>query len=73
MTYRYMVDTQNPGHIKMYDGTDVADAMAAFSKSISDGVEYVTLEALHDLVKEADRSGGTTNERRMVLAGLGGH
>lgn len=47
--YRYMVDAQSPGHLKLYDGTDVADAMAAFSKSISDGVEYVTLEALREL------------------------
>lgn len=45
--YRYLVEANagsNRG--RLYDGTDVADAMAAFSKAISDGVVYVTLEAL---------------------------
>lgn len=44
--YQHMVDAQNPGHVKLYDGTDAADAMAAWSKAISMGVEYVTLESM---------------------------
>ncbi len=33
---------------KLYDGTDIPDAMAAWSKAVSEGVEYVMLEALAD-------------------------
>lgn len=45
MQYRHQVITQSP-YTVVYDGTDIADAMAAYSKAISDGVEYVTLESL---------------------------
>lgn len=45
--FRYLVETSGLGqHERLYDGTDVADAMAAFSRAISDGVEYVALEGL---------------------------
>ena len=44
--YNYLVDSSAGNRGRLYDGPDVADAMAAFSKAISDGVEYVTLEAL---------------------------
>jgi hypothetical protein len=30
----------------LYDGTDAADAMAAWSKAVSEGDPYVTLESL---------------------------
>lgn len=33
-------------HEVLYAGNDPADAMAAWSKAIADGVEYVTLESL---------------------------
>jgi hypothetical protein len=49
ITYRYLVETDGPSQARRrYDGTDAADAMAAWTKAILDGVEYVTLEALRD-------------------------
>lgn len=47
--YRFLVDVDGGGVTRRhqaYDGEDAADAMAAWSKAISAGVEYVTLEAL---------------------------
>lgn len=45
--YRHQVIEQGTGIYRtLYDGTDLADAMAAWSKAIEDGVEYVTLESL---------------------------
>jgi uncharacterized protein (DUF736 family) len=32
----------------LYQGHDAADAMAAWSKAVGDGEEYVTLEALRE-------------------------
>ena len=48
MGYRYLVDADAGNAGRLYDGTDAADAMAAWSKAISRGVGYVTLEALRD-------------------------
>ena len=48
MSYHYLVDANAGNRGRLYDGTDAADAMAAWSKAISRGVEYVTLEALRD-------------------------
>jgi len=46
MAYRHLVETDLPRK-KLYDGEDPADAMAAWSKAISDGTaEYVMLESL---------------------------
>jgi hypothetical protein len=46
--YRHLVEIDGPGVTRgrLYDGTDAADAMAAWSKAVSDGNEYVTLESL---------------------------
>ena len=46
--YRYLVEVRRSGDVtrRLYDGTDAADAMAAWSTAITDGGEYVTLEAL---------------------------
>ena len=33
-------------HYYLYRGGDIADAMAAYSKAIADGAEYVTLESM---------------------------
>ncbi len=45
-----MVDGDGPkgnrGIVYLYRGDDTADAMAAWSRAISDGDEYVTLESL---------------------------
>jgi hypothetical protein len=51
--YRYLVETNGrfPAR-RQYDGTDAADAMAAWSKAIQEGVDYVTLEALRDTRQE---------------------
>jgi hypothetical protein len=47
MQYRYQVIEQGTNIYRThYEGTDAADAMAAWSKCISEGAEYVTLEAL---------------------------
>lgn len=48
--YRHMVDVQGDGskYRKLYDGTDAADAMAAWSAAIQAGEEYVTLESLRE-------------------------
>ena len=46
--YRYQVITQGSSYAVTYDGTSAADAMAAWSKAISDGAEYVTIEALRN-------------------------
>lgn len=49
MTYNYYVSADNGGKNKpVYNGPDAADAMAAWSKAVSDGVEYVVLEALRE-------------------------
>lgn len=53
--YRHQVIEQGTGIYRtLYDGNDAAEAMAIWSKAISDGVEYVTLESmrLHHLRKE---------------------
>lgn len=45
--YRHLVETDGPGRsVRLYDGEDAADAVAAWSKAISDGADYVTLESL---------------------------
>ncbi len=54
-SYSYLVDSNAGNRGRLYDGPDAADAMAAFSKAISDGVEYVTLEALRLTGKGASR------------------
>jgi len=52
MEYSYYVssDTDNPGndesYRKLYDGTDAAGAMAAWSQAVTEGCTYVVLEAL---------------------------
>jgi hypothetical protein len=52
VTFHFVVETDDTRlsmrHCRRYDGTDAADAMAAWSKAISQGIEYVTLEALRD-------------------------
>ena len=48
-TYHFRVESDGSHGLKTrYDGTDAADAMAAWSKAISQGTEYVILEALRD-------------------------
>lgn len=46
--YRHRVDVIDPKvkRHNLYDGTDAADAMAAWSKAVSEGYEYVTLESM---------------------------
>jgi len=48
--YNYYVDiSDGPGnHLRGYNGTDAAEAMAAWSKAITDCNEYVVLEALRE-------------------------
>lgn len=47
--YRYLVETDGPGEARRrYDGADAADAMGAWSAAITEGVAYVTLEALRE-------------------------
>lgn len=50
--FNYYVDvsdgTAPSRHVTAYRGNDAAEAMAAWSKGISDGHEYVTLEALRE-------------------------
>lgn len=41
--YRYLVED---GRVRLYDGPDAADAMAAWSKAIAGNGEYVIIEAL---------------------------
>ena len=49
VVYHYLVETGGSGPARRrYDGTDAADAMAAWSAAILDGAEYVTLEALRE-------------------------
>lgn len=43
MKYTYYVSS---GKRTVYSGPDAADAMAAWSKAVTDGTEYVFLEAL---------------------------
>lgn len=45
--YHLIVDVnEGSKYQKLYDGSDITDAMASWSQAISDGREYVTLEAL---------------------------
>jgi hypothetical protein len=47
MTYHYLVETaEGSRYLRLYDGVNAADAMAAWSKAITETAEYVTLEAL---------------------------
>lgn len=47
MAYRHQVIAQNPGYVTLYDGLDAADAMAAWSKVMTErSYEYVTIESL---------------------------
>jgi hypothetical protein len=49
--YHYYVSVDNDNndhHDTKYNGDQAADAMAAWSKAITDGAEYATLEALRD-------------------------
>lgn len=55
MSYHYLVDADAGNRGRLYDGTDAADAMAAWSKAISRGVGYVTLEALRNVPIPAAR------------------
>lgn len=51
MSYRYLVEFDGPPGTRrgrVYDSTDPADAMAAWSKAISEGRLYVMLEALRE-------------------------
>lgn len=55
MTYRYYVskDEGNGSENKpVYEGSDIGDAMAAWSSAVADNVEYVVLEALLEARKE---------------------
>lgn len=45
-TFNYYVAVDE--NYKAYRGTDIADAMAAWSKGIEDGAEYVVIEALRE-------------------------
>lgn len=57
--YHIQVDAvADPGkpYEKLYDGTSIPDAMAAWSKGISDGKEYVMLEALRGAGEVRDAS-----------------
>jgi hypothetical protein len=45
--YRHLVEIDGASRLNhLYDGPDAADAMAAWSKAISEGIPYVTLESL---------------------------
>lgn len=48
--FNYYVAADNPPdkHKPLYNGADAADAMAAWSKAVTDGAEYVVLEALRE-------------------------
>jgi len=48
--YNYYVaaDNGDKNYRAKYNGPQVADAMAAWSKAITDGAEYVVLEALRE-------------------------
>ena len=56
MEYHYFVESSDDTYIQHYIGVDVADAMAAFSKAISDGREYVMIEALRERYPECHAS-----------------
>lgn len=46
-SYHYIVAAQARGkYLTLYKGTDAAEAMAAWSKGISDSLGYIFLEAL---------------------------
>lgn len=53
VNYHYYVDIDATDgkhkHRVAYNGTDAADAMAAWSKAVSDGAEYAVLEALREI------------------------
>jgi hypothetical protein len=57
VSYHYLVDSSAGNRGRLYSGTDAADAMAAWSNAISQGVEYVTIEALRDLPIVTAREG----------------
>jgi hypothetical protein len=40
------VNPSKPNSRKLYQGYDIADAMAAWSKAVSEGAEYIVMEAL---------------------------
>jgi hypothetical protein len=49
-TYNYYVSSDDPEQApkrkKLYNGTDPADALAAWSEAVTEGKEYVLIEAL---------------------------
>jgi hypothetical protein len=49
VTYNYYVDrTDGSKHTGLYNGPDAADAMAAWSRAVTAGHEYVMIEALRE-------------------------
>jgi hypothetical protein len=47
--YRHLVEVDGPSETRRrYDGRSDAEALAAWQAAISEGIEYVTLESLHD-------------------------
>ncbi len=52
--YNYYVSRDDgERNVPVYNGNDAAEAMAAWSLAITDGVEYVVLEALREIPKES--------------------
>lgn len=52
MTYRFYVSVDNGKVKEIYRGDDPADAMAAWSKAVTEDGEYVVLEALKSRVED---------------------
>jgi len=51
MNYNYYVsasDGRDRNYAVKYNGGDAADAMAAWSKAITDGATYIVLEAIEE-------------------------
>lgn len=49
--YTYYVDvSEGDEHASAYRGPDAADAMASWSRAVTEGREYVALEALRERV-----------------------
>lgn len=45
--YWHRVEADYPGErVTRYNGRDAADAMAAWSRAVSDGAEYIVIESL---------------------------